>query len=111
MQRLPDGRVARVKAYPAFRESIRNNLALTEDDPYRGSELRTPRRVLLVEDDARLRSRLAAVLRRRPDLRIVGAVETAEEALVLLRQGLEVDVALVDLRLPGMPGRELIAIA
>jgi DNA-binding NarL/FixJ family response regulator len=67
--------------------------------------------VLLVEDDARLRSRLAAVLRRRPDLRIVGEVETAEEALALLRQGLGVDVALVDLGLPGMPGQELISIA
>jgi DNA-binding NarL/FixJ family response regulator len=70
-----------------------------------------PRRVLLVEDDARLRSRMAAVLRRRPDLRVVGEVEAAEEALDLLRQGLQVDVALVDLRLPGMSGQELISIA
>jgi DNA-binding NarL/FixJ family response regulator len=51
------------------------------------------------------------VLRRRSDLRIVGEAETAEEALALLREGLAVDVALVDLRLPGMPGRELISIA
>ncbi|HEY7371445.1 MAG TPA: response regulator transcription factor [Polyangia bacterium] len=67
--------------------------------------------MLLVEDDAGLRARLAAVLRRRPHLRVVGEVAGAEEALVLLRQGLEVDVALVDLRLPGMPGQQLISIA
>lgn len=38
-------------------------------------------------------------------------MDTAESALVLLRQGLEVDVALVDLGLPGMSGQELISIA
>jgi DNA-binding NarL/FixJ family response regulator len=69
------------------------------------------RRVLLVEDDAWLRSRLAAVLRLRPRLRVVGEVAAAEEALDLFRQGLEVDVALVDLRLPGMSGQELISVA
>ena len=74
-------------------------------------DLTAPRRVLLVEDDAGLRSRLAALLRRRPHLRVVGEVAAAQEALALLRQGLEVDVALVDLRLPGMPGQELITIA
>jgi DNA-binding NarL/FixJ family response regulator len=67
--------------------------------------------VLLVEDDAKLRSRLAAVLRRRPHLRVVGEAEAAEPALALLRQGLEIDVALVDLGLPGMSGQELISIA
>jgi DNA-binding NarL/FixJ family response regulator len=67
--------------------------------------------VLLVEDDARFRSRLGAVLRLRPNLRIVGEVAFAETALELLQQGLEVDVALIDLRLPGMPGKELISIA
>jgi DNA-binding NarL/FixJ family response regulator len=67
--------------------------------------------VLLVEDDAGLRSRLAAVLRLRPHLRVVGEAEAAEPALALLRQGLEVDVVLVDLRLPGMSGQELISIA
>src|SRR5262245_1103037 len=74
-------------------------------------DLTTLRRVLLVEDDAQLRSRLAAVLRRRSDLRVVGEVEAGEDALDLLRQGLGVDVALVDLRLPGMTGQELISIA
>ena len=70
----------------------------------------TPRRVLLVEDDSRLRSQLAAALRRREGLRIVGEVEAAEPALALLRQGLKVDVALVDLGLPGMSGQELISV-
>lgn len=70
----------------------------------------TARRVLLVEDDSRLRSRLAATLGRRDGLEIAGEAETAEAALALLRQGLKVDVALVDLGLPGMSGQELIAI-
>jgi len=69
----------------------------------------TPRRVLLIEDDARLRSQLAAALRRRDTLQIVGEAAAAEPALALLRKGLEVDVALVDLGLPGMSGHELIA--
>jgi len=69
----------------------------------------TPRRVLLVEDDSRLRSQLAAALRRLDGLRIVGEVEAAEPALALLRRGLKVDAALVDLGLPGMSGQELIS--
>jgi DNA-binding NarL/FixJ family response regulator len=71
----------------------------------------TARRVLLVEDDSQLRCRLAETLRRQGGLQIVGEVETAESALDLLQQGLEVDVALVDLGLPGMSGQELISIA
>jgi DNA-binding NarL/FixJ family response regulator len=81
------------------------------DSQRREPELTAARRVLLVEDDVRLRSRLAAVLRRRSHLRVVGEVADAEEALVLLRRGLDVDVVLVDLRLPGMPGHELISVA
>jgi DNA-binding NarL/FixJ family response regulator len=69
----------------------------------------TPRRVVLVEDDPWLRSRLAAVLRRQPGVQVVGDVGAAEPALTLLRAGLKVDVALVDLQLPGMSGQELIA--
>jgi DNA-binding NarL/FixJ family response regulator len=69
----------------------------------------TPRRVLLVEDDDRLRSQLAAALRRRDGLRIVGEVDAGEPALALLQRGLRVDVALVDLGLPGMSGQELIS--
>jgi DNA-binding NarL/FixJ family response regulator len=41
---------------------------------------------------------------------VVGEAEAAESALALFRQGLEVDVALVDLGLPGMSGQELISI-
>jgi DNA-binding NarL/FixJ family response regulator len=86
-------------------DPTRRNLIPKRDD------LTTPHRVLLVEDDARLRSRLAAVLRLRAHIHVVGEAQTAEEALDLFRQGLEVDVALVDLRLPGMSGQELISIA
>jgi DNA-binding NarL/FixJ family response regulator len=70
----------------------------------------TLRRVLLVEDDSRLRRQLAAALRHQGGLQIVGEAEGAESALDLLRQGLEVDAALVDLGLPGMSGQELLSI-
>jgi DNA-binding NarL/FixJ family response regulator len=50
------------------------------------------------------------MLRQRPHIRVVGEVGAAEPALEMLRQGLKVDVALVDLRLPGMSGQELISI-
>jgi DNA-binding NarL/FixJ family response regulator len=81
------------------------------DSERRERDLTTPRRVLLIEDDSALRSRLAAALRLHPRLRIVGEADAAEAALALLREGLEVDVALEDLRLPGMSGQELIATA
>ncbi len=66
---------------------------------------RTKPRVLLVDDDAAVRTVLSALLRQ-------AGIETAEapgaaEALVLLQAG-AVDVMVTDVRMPGMDGIELL---
>jgi DNA-binding NarL/FixJ family response regulator len=63
--------------------------------------------VLVVEDDPRFREAFAAAVRGAGDLRLVGVAENLSEGLRLL-DGLEPDVLLVDLGLPGGSGIELI---
>lgn len=65
-------------------------------------------RVLIVEDDPVIARELAHVLESRSDLVLSGSFGAAEPALAAIDGGLEVDVALVDLRLPRMSGHELI---
>lgn len=65
-------------------------------------------RVLLVEDDPLVAEDLAALLVNRADLSLVAAFPSGELTLDAIHRGLEADVALVDLGLPGMRGRDLI---
>ncbi len=69
---------------------------------------RASRTVLLVEDAAMARKALAGLLRR-DGYRLV-PVSTAEQALAVLSEGIEVDIAVVDLDLPGMDGMSLVQI-
>ena len=62
-------------------------------------------RVLLVEDNDAYRDSLAFLLGRRDGIEIVGAVSSGEEA-VAANAALEIDVAVLDFRLPGMGGAE-----
>jgi DNA-binding NarL/FixJ family response regulator len=62
-------------------------------------------RVLLVEDNEAYRDSLVFLLGRRDAVEVVGAVSHGEDA-VSAAEALEVDVAVVDLRLPGMDGAE-----
>jgi DNA-binding NarL/FixJ family response regulator len=66
-----------------------------------GEELR----VAIVEDQARTRQGLAALLRSTPDLRVVGPFGDMESALAGL-DGDPADVVLLDIGLPGMSGIE-----
>jgi len=64
-------------------------------------------RVLIVDDHPVVREGLAAVLEDTKDVRVVGAVGSAEEALASVAVGLP-DVVLLDLELPGMNGVDAI---
>ncbi|MEU8033424.1 response regulator transcription factor [Streptomyces sp. NPDC049099] len=60
-------------------------------------------RVLVVDDQALVRSGLSALLRATPDLDVCGEAATGEEA-VALAAGRRPDVILMDIRLPGLDG-------
>lgn len=71
----------------------------SEDDPVR---------VLVVDDHAVMRAGVAALLDGEPSVRIVGEAADGREALARIAS-LRPDVALVDLRMPGLHGVELTA--
>jgi DNA-binding NarL/FixJ family response regulator len=62
--------------------------------------------ITLVDDHPLFRQGLAAVIRREPDLNVIGEAENAEHALDLARR-FELDVAVVDILMPGMSGISL----
>lgn len=65
----------------------------------------TPIRVLIVDDHAMVRRGLAAFLKAKPDLRLVGEASDGAEAIVLCEQ-LQPEVVLMDLLMPEMSGME-----
>lgn len=67
--------------------------------------LRDPIRVLIVDDHAMVRRGLAAFLKVKPDLLLVGEAGDGHEAIALCSQ-LAPDVVLMDLLMPGMGGVE-----
>jgi len=67
-------------------------------------------RILICEDDSKLRRVLAVRLASQPDIEVAGQTASAERALALLDEGLSVDLVLLDLELPGMHGLEFLGI-
>jgi len=68
-------------------------------------------RILLVDDHASTREPLAFMLEQEPDLTVVAQAGSVAEARRTLREaGASVDVAVVDLGLPGGSGEELIPV-
>ncbi|HWM15950.1 MAG TPA: response regulator transcription factor [Microbacterium sp.] len=63
-------------------------------------------RVLLADDEAMIRSALAALLRLEPDIEIVAECADGEEALATALR-LKPDVCLLDLEMPGLDGVEV----
>ena len=63
--------------------------------------------VYLVEDQALLRESLQAMLEPEPQVEFTGTAPSGEQALEEL-QDLEVDVVLMNIRLPGMDGIETV---
>lgn len=66
-----------------------------------------PVRVLIVDDHPIVREGLAELLNRETDVVVCAEAQKAEEAMEILRTQ-DVDVAIVDLALPGVSGIELI---
>jgi len=64
-------------------------------------------KVIIVEDDSRLRSGLSEIVERDPECRCVGAFGSGEEALAQA-SALEPQVAVMDINLPGMDGIECV---
>ena len=63
--------------------------------------------LLIVDDHPIVREGLAELINRQPDIHVVAQAGTAEEAMNILRSA-SIDVAIVDLSLPGVSGIELI---
>ena len=64
-------------------------------------------RIVVVDDHPIVRQGLIAALEDEPDFQVVGAAESAEDALALVGR-LRPEVVLLDLELPGMSGVEAI---
>jgi DNA-binding NarL/FixJ family response regulator len=64
-------------------------------------------RVLLVDDHQLVRMGLQVLIDREDDMRVVGEAADGRQALTLLRRD-PVDVMLLDVRMPGMDGLELL---
>ena len=60
-------------------------------------------RIMIVDDHPFLREGVRAVIETQPDLSVVAEAETGEEAITLY-QGVQPDVVLMDLQLPGIGG-------
>jgi len=64
-------------------------------------------RVLIVDDSAVVRRGIQTLLRDEADLQAAGEAANGEDALVLLKGGLPIDVILADYDMPVMDGPEL----
>jgi len=70
--------------------------------------MRTPIRVLCVDDHLLVREGIALVIEREADMRVVGSAASGEEALECYGR-VRPDVTLMDLQLGGMSGIDVIA--
>jgi DNA-binding NarL/FixJ family response regulator len=70
--------------------------------------MHTPIRVLIVDDHAILRAGVREMLAEEQDLQVVAEAGSAEDALQQLRNGLQVEVVVLDITLPGQSGIDLL---
>jgi DNA-binding NarL/FixJ family response regulator len=64
-------------------------------------------RLFIVDDHPIVRQGFQSMLRREPDIRVMGTAGSGNEALAAL-EGMEIDVLLTDLRMEGMTGNALL---
>lgn len=67
----------------------------------------TALRVLIVDDEQLARRRLQTICRQLPGVELVGQAEDGDEGLAMIRR-YEPDVVLLDIKMPGMSGFELL---
>lgn len=60
--------------------------------------------VLVVDDQALFRAGMALIISTQPDLVLVGECASGEDAVRRVREGRDVDVVLMDIRMPGLGG-------
>ncbi len=72
--------------------------------PAKGAARKGPIRLILIEDHADFRESVSMVLEERAGYQCVGGFSTMEDALEAIDGGLEADMVLSDLGLPGMSG-------
>ncbi|ASA24459.1 response regulator [Paenibacillus donghaensis] len=63
-------------------------------------------KVLIVDDDSFIRESLKVLLGLDEEIKVVGVAGDGNEAMLLLKDGLEADLALMDIRMPGCGGVE-----
>lgn len=63
-------------------------------------------KLLIVDDDSFIRESLKVLMGLDSDIEIAGTASDGNEALALLKEGLAVDVVLMDIRMPGCGGVE-----
>lgn len=80
------------------------DLSILSDEPDR--DIRSPFRILVVDDHEVVRSGLLSLVERTDDLVVVGEAATSAEALSLL-ETVDPDVVVLDVRLPDQDGIEL----
>lgn len=66
-------------------------------------------RVFIVDDHYVLRVGLRDMLRKEPDVEVVGTAASAAEALEAISKPIEIDILLTDLRMPDRSGDELVS--
>jgi DNA-binding NarL/FixJ family response regulator len=81
--------------------------AETVDDGIDSSRT-TPARIVIVDDHTIVRHGIAELLSREPDLKVVSEAGDAEEALRVIGENEGLDLAIVDISMPGMSGIDLI---
>lgn len=67
-----------------------------------------PARIMIVDDHTIVRHGIAELISREPDLGVVSEAGDAEEALKIIADANDLDLAIVDISMPGMSGIDLI---